>query len=108
MGSGPLLRNASGPIVYLDMKLNAVFGEGWRYCVELAASRGLVAFDPQSGAVAALDPTATRQPDQDHVGNRGTGIGARMYRWSSLRSYGGRFSCRLPPSFADFASARQT
>lgn len=86
-GSGPLIRNASGPIVYIDVKLNNAFHEGWRYCVELAAERGLVAFDPQSGGVADPDPTATREPSVPDRGHRGTGIGARLYRWSSLRSY---------------------
>jgi hypothetical protein len=86
-GSGPLLRNASGPIVHLDLKLNSVFEDAWRYCVELAASRDLVAFDPQSGALAEPDPTATRGPAMTEIALRGTGIGARMYRWSSLRSY---------------------
>lgn len=86
-GSGPLLRNASGPIVYLDMKLNSVFEEGWRYCVELASSRGLVAFDPQSGALARPDPTAAHDPLTTEATTRGAGIGARAYRWSSLRSY---------------------
>jgi hypothetical protein len=86
-GSGPLLNNASGPIVYIDMKLNNAFHEGWRYCVELASARGLVAFDPQTGGVADPDPTATREPSGPDGSGRGTGIGARLYRWSALRSY---------------------
>src|SRR5215213_8043917 len=49
-----LLNNASGPIVYIDMKLNNAFHEGWRYCVELASGKGLIAFDPQSGAMAEI------------------------------------------------------
>ena len=86
-GSGPLLGNASGPIVYIDMKLNGAFGEGWRYCVDLAASCGLVAFDPQAGGLADPDPTAAREPAMPDDARRGTGVGARLYRWSSLRSY---------------------
>jgi|SRR5215213_905809 len=82
-----LLNNASGPIVYIDMKLNNAFHEGWRYCVELASGKGLIAFDPQSGAMAESDPTATRAPSVPDGSHRGTGITARLYRWSSLRSY---------------------
>jgi hypothetical protein len=86
-GSGPLLSNASGPIVRIDLKLNSVLQEGWRYCVELAMSRDLVAFDPQSGGLADPDPTATREPPLSNGARRPTSIGARLYRWSSLRSY---------------------
>jgi hypothetical protein len=57
-GSGPMTRNASGQIVYIDMKLNRAFAEAWRYCVETAAANGLVAFDPQSGRLADPEPNA--------------------------------------------------
>ena len=86
-GSGPLLGNASGPIVYIDMKLNGAFREGWRYCVDLATSLGLVAFDPQAGALADPNPTAVHEPAMPDDTRRASGIGARLYRWSSLRSY---------------------
>src|ERR671914_756098 len=38
--------------------LDDVFEDGWRFCVERAVARGLVAFDPQGGAVANPDPNA--------------------------------------------------
>lgn len=81
-GSGPLIANASGPIVYIDMKLNSVFEEGWRYCVETAAAHGLIAFDPQSGTLANPDPSVA--PTQwVPTGPRG----GPVYRWISLRSW---------------------
>jgi hypothetical protein len=43
-GSGPLIKNASGRLLYIDMKLNCFFSEGWRYCVKTATANGLVAF----------------------------------------------------------------
>jgi hypothetical protein len=82
-GSGPLIKNASGRLVYIDMKLNHVFAEGWRYCVETATANDLVAFDPQSGTVAGPDPnTVTVAPPT--IAERG---GGPAYRWLSLRSW---------------------
>ena|SRR5436190_7070584 len=39
-GSGPMIGNASGRILYIDLKLNLLFAEAWRYCVETAAANG--------------------------------------------------------------------
>jgi hypothetical protein len=97
-GSGPLLGNASGPIVYIDMKLDGVFEEGWRFCVETAESHGLVAFDPQSGTVANPDPNA---PAADWVPGRERRGGA-AYRWVSLRSWRWPFLRPLLPLFRRF------
>jgi hypothetical protein len=81
-GSGPLIENASGPIVYIDLTLNSVFQQGWRYCVETASSHGLVAFDPQSAALANPDPTAAPVAQAPT-----TRRGGAVYRWASLRSW---------------------
>ena len=86
-GSGPLINNASGPIVCIDMKTNSVVKEGWRYCVEVASSSGLVAFDPQSGELADPDPISPSTPGMPDVRNKPQGRAARAYRWASLRSY---------------------
>ena len=97
-GSGPLIGNASGPIVYLDMKLNTVFEEGWRYCVETVVARGLVAFDPQSGTVANPDPNAPSATDVQ-LSPRG----GRLYRWLSLRSWRWPFLRPLLPLVRRFS-----
>jgi hypothetical protein len=96
-GSGPLLGNASGPIVYIDMKLNSVFEDGWRHCVETANSHGLVAFDPQSGTLASPDPTL-RPVAWVPTGRRG----GPVYRWVSLRSWRWPFLRRLLPLLRRF------
>jgi hypothetical protein len=97
-GSGPLIRNASGPILYIDMKLNPAFEQGWRYCVETATSRGLVAFDPQSGTLAHPDPTmapVARVPTDERRGGP-------VYRWFSLRSWRWPFLRPLLPLLRRF------
>jgi hypothetical protein len=81
-GSGPLIGNASGPIVYIDMKLNDAFEAGWRFCVETAEAQGLVAFDPQSGELANADPTAAPRAVPALPPRPGP-----VYRWLSLRSW---------------------
>jgi hypothetical protein len=80
--SGPLIDNASGPIAYIGLKLDRFVNEGWRYCVETAHSQGLVAFDPQSDALANLDPTAA--PAAPVPPRR---RGGAVYRWAALRSW---------------------
>jgi hypothetical protein len=97
-GSGPLIGNASGPILYIDMKLNNVFEEGWRFCVETARTRGLVAFDPQSGTVANPDPNAAPASDAP-LGPRG----GALYRWVSLRSWRWPFLRPLLPLVRRFS-----
>jgi hypothetical protein len=82
-GSGPLIRNASGPIVMLDLKLNDVFEEGWRFCVESAHAHGLVAFDPQASTLANPDPNV---PPSEWVPQGGQRGGA-LYLWFALRSW---------------------
>jgi hypothetical protein len=82
-GSGPLIANASGPILHIDLKLNSVFEEGWRYAVETAQSHGLIAFDPQQGSLAEADPTAEPAP----AAPIDPGRDSRVYRWLSLRSW---------------------
>jgi hypothetical protein len=80
--SGPLIDNASGPIAYIGLKLDSLVHDGWRYCVETAHSQGLVAFDPQSDALANPDPTtapAAHVPPRRRDG--------AVYRWASLRSW---------------------
>jgi len=97
-GSGPLIENASGPIVYVDMKLNSVVQQGWRHCVETANSHGLVAFDPQSRTLANPDPTApavARAPTHRRRGGR-------VYRWVSLRSWRWAILRPLLPLFRRF------
>jgi hypothetical protein len=81
-GSGPLIGNAMGPILYLNLTLNKAFDEAWRYCVETAAAHGLVSFDPQSDSLANPDP---RAPASEWVptGPRG----GPVYRWIALRSW---------------------
>jgi hypothetical protein len=81
-GSGPLIRNASGPILYIDMKLNTAFEHGWRYYVKTATSHGLVAFDPQSGTLANPDPTVSPGREARHERR-----GGPVYQWFSLRSW---------------------
>lgn len=98
-GSGPLIRNASGPILYIDMKLNTAFEQGWRYCVETATSRGLIAFDPQSGTLANSDPTLTRD---DWVPTDERRRGGPIYRWFSLRSWRWPFLRPLLPLLRRF------
>jgi hypothetical protein len=97
-GSGPLIRNASGPILYIDMKLNPAFELGWRYCVETATSHGLVAFDPQSGTLANPDPTVA--PDRE--GARHERRGGPVYQWFSLRSWRWPFLRPLLPFLRRF------
>jgi hypothetical protein len=97
-GSGPLLRNASGPILYVDMKLNDVFEEGWRYCVETAEAHGLVAFDPQAATLANPDPN--EPPPASVPGDERRGGAA--YRWVSLRSWRWPFLRPLLPLFRRF------
>jgi hypothetical protein len=97
-GSGPLIRNASGPILYIDMKLNSAFQEGWRYCVETATSHGLVAFDPQSGALANPDPTVAPVASVPADERRG----GPVYRWFSLRSWRWPFLRPLLPFLRRF------
>jgi hypothetical protein len=97
-GSGPLIRNASGPILYIDMKLNTAFEQGWRYCVETATSHGLVAFDPQSGSLANPDPTATPVAWAPPHERRG----GPVYRWFSLRSWRWPFLRPLLPLLRRF------
>jgi len=97
-GSGHLIENASGPVVYIDMKLNSVFQEGWRYCVETARTHGLVAFDPQSGTLALPDPTAARTLSPSGDGRKG----GPVYRWVSLRSWRWPFLRPLLPLFRRF------
>jgi hypothetical protein len=99
-GSGPLMGNASGPIVYIDMKLNDVFEDGWRFCVETAVARGLVAFDPQGGAVANPDPNAPG-PEEPLPPRPG-----RVYRWIYLRSWRFRFLRPLLPLARRFSRER--
>jgi hypothetical protein len=96
-GSGPLIKNASGPLVYIDMKLNSVFQEGWRYSVDTARSHGLVAFDPQSGRLADSDPTAAPTPSPP-----GARRGGPVYRWVSLRSWRWPFLRPLLPVLRRF------
>ena len=80
-GSGPLLGNASGPILYIDMKLNELFEEAWRFCVETAGAHGLVAFDPQASTFANPDPNA---PVESAPGD-GPRVGP-LYLWVSRNS----------------------
>jgi hypothetical protein len=97
-GSGPLMRNASGPILYVDMKLNDVVEEAWRFCVETAQAHGLVAFDPQSAALANPDPTAPSAkwvPDDERRGGA-------AYRWIALRSWRWPFLRPLLPLLRRF------
>ena len=82
-GSGPLIGNASGPIVYIDMKLNTVVEEGWRFCVETARSHGLVAFDPQAATLATPNLTVASVPYTPSEERRG----GPVYRWVSLRTW---------------------
>jgi hypothetical protein len=96
-GSGPLLGNASGPVVYIDMKVNSVFEDGWRHCVDTAASQGLVAFDPQSGALARPDPEL-RPAAWVPTDRRG----GPAYRWVSLRSWRWPFLRPLLPLLRRF------
>ena len=97
-GSGPLLGNASGPILYIDMKLNDVVEEGWRFCVETAGAHGLVAFDPQSAALANPDPTARPVASVPEDARRGGAV----YRWFSLRSWRWPFLRPLLPLLRRF------
>lgn len=84
---GPMIGNASGPFIYFGMVTNDAVEAGWTHAVTTAHSMGLVAFDPQSGRLADPDPSAAPEPQARNLSMRGTGVGARMYRWSSLRSY---------------------
>jgi hypothetical protein len=63
--------------LYIDMKLNDIVEEGWRFCVETAGAHGLVAFDPQSAALANPDPNArpaASVPDDARQGWRGVPV----------------------------------
>jgi len=97
-GSGPLLGNASGPILYIDSKLNEVFEEGWRFCVETAGAHGLVAFDPQTGTLANPDPNVPPVASVPEDGRRGGAV----YRWASLRSWRWPFLRPLLPLLRRF------
>jgi hypothetical protein len=97
-GSGPLLANASGPIFYVDLKLSAVFEEGWRYCVETAERHGLVAFDPQAGTLASPDATVPAGEWSPDPARRG----GAAYRWVSLRSWRWPFLRPLLPLLRRF------
>jgi hypothetical protein len=69
--------------LFVEMKLNTAFEQGWRYCVETAKSYGLVAFDPQSRTLANPDQTVAPvawTPGDDRRGGA-------AYRWFSLRSW---------------------
>jgi hypothetical protein len=96
-GSSPLLGNASGPILYIDMKLNDGFEEAWRFCVETAGARGLVAFDPQASTLANSDPNAPVESVPED-GRRGGAV----YRWVSLRSWRWPFLRPLLPLLRRF------
>jgi hypothetical protein len=63
-------RGASGFLVH----------EGWCFCIETDHSQGLVAFDPQSDALANPDPTAAPAATVPPRRRGGT-----VYRWASLR-----------------------
>lgn len=97
-GSGPLIRNASGPILMLDLKLNDVFEEGWRFCVETAQAHGLVAFDPQASTLANADPNV---PPSEWV-PRGGQRGGALYLWFALRSWRWPFLRPLLPLLRRF------
>jgi hypothetical protein len=87
-GSGPLLGNASGPFLYIDMKLNDVFEEAWRFCVETAGAHGLVAFDPQTSTLANPNPNAPVESvpgDGPRVGPMYLWVARNSWRWPFLR-----------------------
>lgn len=48
----PLLANASGPLIYFGMVTNDAAERAWGVATTTAARLGLVAFDPQSDALA--------------------------------------------------------
>lgn len=49
---GPLINNAIGPFIYFSLVTNEAVETAWTHSVATARSMGLVAFDPQSGALA--------------------------------------------------------
>ena len=49
---GPMIGNASGPIIYFAMVANEAAEGAWTYAVATARAMRLVAFDPQSGTLA--------------------------------------------------------
>ena len=49
---GPLIGNASGPLLYFAFVGNDAAEDAWTFAVEAARRAGLVCFDPQTGVVA--------------------------------------------------------
>jgi hypothetical protein len=55
--SGPLIRNASGPLFYFGLITNRTAEEAWAFAVETADAHGLVCFDPQKDGLATPEGT---------------------------------------------------
>lgn len=51
---GPLIGNATGPFFYFSFVTSAAHSEAWKFAVSTAREHGLIAFDPQADALAAM------------------------------------------------------
>ncbi|HEV2736972.1 MAG TPA: hypothetical protein VGU66_00180 [Candidatus Elarobacter sp.] len=49
---GPLIGNARGPFIYFSFVANDAASEAWELAVSTARDHGLIAFDPQTEALA--------------------------------------------------------